>query len=125
MNDVYVKLLPSVKSELSYWRKKATHIPNTELRKQALLSLEYKKFHCHGGGIYAFLAGSQFKEAIRFIVAYQTISDYLDNLCDRSTSLDLLDFDQLHQSLLDIFTRDEPDNCYEYIYYNTHATSVD
>ena len=30
--------------------------------------------------------------AIKFIVAYQTISDYLDNLCDRSTSLDPDDF---------------------------------
>lgn len=114
MKDVYVKLLPSVKSELSYWRKKATHIPNTELRKQALLSLEYKKFHCHGGGIYAFLAGSQFKEAIRFIVAYQTISDYLDNLCDRSTSLDPRDFEQLHQSMLDVFTGEKTANYYTY-----------
>ena len=33
---------------------------------------------------------------MRFIVAYQTISDYLDNLCDRSTSLDPDDFRALH-----------------------------
>lgn len=114
MKDVYFKLLPSVRRELSHWRRQAERIPNSELRNQALLSLQYKKFHCHGGGVYAFLAGSHFNEAIRFIVAYQTISDYLDNLCDRSTSLDPLDFEQLHKSMLDIFTGEETDNYYEY-----------
>ncbi|MGL4521940.1 MAG: DUF2600 family protein, partial [Bacilli bacterium] len=34
-----------------------------------------------------------------FIVAYQTISDYLDNLCDRSTSQCPKDFDALHQAM--------------------------
>ena len=32
----------------------------------------------------ALLANEKYKEAIRFTVAYQTISDYLDNLCDRT-----------------------------------------
>ncbi|MNJ50708.1 Tetraprenyl-beta-curcumene synthase [compost metagenome] len=38
---------------------------------------------------------------IPLIVAFQTISDYLDNLCDRSTSMDEGDFRLLHQSMLD------------------------
>jgi len=50
------------------------------------------------------LAGEKYKEAIRFIVAYQTISDYLDNLCDRSTSSDPADFRALHESMLHALT---------------------
>ncbi|GAE46087.1 hypothetical protein JCM21738_2948 [Mesobacillus boroniphilus JCM 21738] len=46
-------------------------------------------------------AKKNYKKAIRFIVAYQTISDYLDNLCDRSTSLDPADFSALHESMAD------------------------
>ena len=48
----------------------------------------------------ALLANEHREECIRFIVAYQTISDYLDNLCDRSTSLDPNDFAALHESML-------------------------
>lgn len=44
------------------------------------------------------------REVIRFIVAYQTISDYLDNLCDRSTSLDPDDFAALHESMTQALT---------------------
>src|SRR5699024_7833990 len=47
------------------------------------------------------LAESGWKKAIQFIVAYQTISDYLDNLCDRSTSMDPADFRLLHESMTD------------------------
>ncbi len=50
------------------------------------------------------LAGRASRPAIRFIVAYQTISDYLDNLCDRSTSLDPSDFRALHESMLHALT---------------------
>src|SRR5690606_25900465 len=35
----------------------------------------------------------------RFIVAFQTISDYLDNLCDRTGCFDLARFRALHRAL--------------------------
>jgi tetraprenyl-beta-curcumene synthase len=101
MRQVYVKILPAVHQELSYWKKRASEIPNGELRKQALASIEHKTFHCEGGAILALLAGEDYKISIRFIVAYQTISDYLDNLCDRSTSLEAEDFAALHESMCD------------------------
>jgi tetraprenyl-beta-curcumene synthase len=51
-------------------------------------------------------------DAIRFIVAYQTMSDYLDNLCDRSTSRGPLD---LHGSMRHALLLDEPTtNCYRH-----------
>src|SRR5690606_17947989 len=97
------KIIPAVNEELHYWQTRAEKIPNPNLRKQALQSIEAKAFHARGGGIYAMLAKDKWREAITFIVAYQTISDYLDNLCDRSDSLDPIDFRSLHQSMLSIF----------------------
>ena len=104
MNDVYRKVFPIVHRELDDWKKKAEAIPNTELREQALASIEHKVFHCEGGGIMGLTALGSLEEAVRFIVAYQTISDYLDNLCDRSTSLDPKDFAALHESMKDALT---------------------
>lgn len=101
MKEVYRKILPIVHNELKYWKKRAEQIPNDELRKQALASIENKTFHCEGGAILSLLSKSNYKEVIKFIVAYQTISDYLDNLCDRSTSLDPDDFSCLHESMKD------------------------
>ncbi|WP_173918726.1 tetraprenyl-beta-curcumene synthase family protein [Halobacillus sp. Marseille-Q1614] len=104
MVKVYKDIFPRVHHELNYWKKKAECIPDLELRMQALASIDSKTFHCEGGGVYALLAGENLGEAVRFIVAYQTISDYLDNLCDRSTSMDPQDFRQLHQSMTDALT---------------------
>lgn len=108
MKRVYRDVFPVVYDELEYWKKRANEIPDKELRKQALASIESKSFHCEGGGILSLLAGASYKEALKFIVAYQTISDYLDNLCDRSTSLDPADFSALHESMTDALTVGNP-----------------
>lgn len=112
MKNVYTRIFPQVDRELGYWENRANAIPNAELRKQALDSLRDKKFHCQGGTVYSILAGPYWQEAVRFIVAYQTISDYLDNLCDRSTSLDPRDFRMLHESMRDALTPTEPIKSY-------------
>lgn len=104
MSKAYRKIFPCVHKELSYWKERAANIPDPELRKQALASIEHKTFHCEGGSIMALMARSHYSEAIRFIVAYQTISDYLDNLCDRSTSLNPADFAALHEAMRDALT---------------------
>jgi tetraprenyl-beta-curcumene synthase len=106
MLRTYLEVLPRVRKYLELWQQEAETIPNAELRKQALLSIENKAFHCEGGSIYGLLAQDQIEPTIRFIVAYQTICDYLDNLCDRSTSLDPRDFRTLHQACLDALTPD-------------------
>ncbi|TFB13809.1 tetraprenyl-beta-curcumene synthase family protein [Filobacillus milosensis] len=102
----YRNIFPSVREELYYWENYAHQIPNEELKQQALASIDTKTFHCEGGAIYACLANQRRKDAVRFIVAYQTISDYLDNLCDRSTSMNPDDFRALHDSMLDALCKD-------------------
>ena len=96
---IFLHVRPRVHEYLKQWIERAARIPSPELQKQALASIRSKTFHCEGGSIYGLLAGDQYAEAIRFIVAYQTISDYLDNLCDRSTSLNPDDFRILHASM--------------------------
>jgi tetraprenyl-beta-curcumene synthase len=113
MVKTYGVVLPTVHRFLRAWKEQARGIPDPELRRQALMSIETKTFHCEGGAIYGLLAGDMKVEAICFIVAYQTISDYLDNLCDRSTSQDPEDFRVLHQSMLHALTPGEkPQNYY-------------
>ena len=112
MSRVYRKVLPAVHQELAYWKSRAEKIPNPELRAQALASIEHKTFHCEGGAILALTAKGEYRKAIKFIVAYQTISDYLDNLCDRSTSLDPIDFAALHESMSDALVLHAEDKNY-------------
>ncbi|MFX3623700.1 MAG: tetraprenyl-beta-curcumene synthase family protein [Ectobacillus sp.] len=115
MASVYRNVMPYVHEELNGWKERAGRIPNEELRKQALASIAHKTFHCEGGSILALLAGEYWQECVRFIVAYQTISDYLDNLCDRSTSLDPVDFEMLHESMLHALKPGSmPENYYRY-----------
>ncbi len=101
MYRVYKYVLPGVERELKQLRQFAERIPDSELRQQALGSMAEKKFHCQGGGVYAAANLRQRHILIPLIVALQTISDYLDNLCDRSTSQDPADFRLLHQAMLD------------------------
>nr|WP_230415307.1 tetraprenyl-beta-curcumene synthase family protein [Paenibacillus allorhizosphaerae] len=108
MLRVYRYVLPEVREQLRYWRGKAETIPDPELRKQAIASMTSKQFHCEGGAVYAAAHLSMRHILIPLIVAFQTISDYLDNLCDRSTSLDPEDFRRLHQSMLDAVDPAEP-----------------
>jgi tetraprenyl-beta-curcumene synthase len=115
MNRVYRHILPGVRSELTGWRKRAEVIPDPELRAQAIASISTKEFHCQGGSVYAAAHLAQKEVLIALIVAFQTISDYLDNLCDRSTSLDPDDFRRLHQSMLDAVTPEaEPADYYAF-----------
>lgn len=93
------RVLPAVDRELAYWRQKANAIPDTELKKQALASLSAKRFHCQGGSIYALYTAEKAPEMIRFIVALQTISDYLDNLCDRVAGGNDTAFRTLHGAM--------------------------
>jgi tetraprenyl-beta-curcumene synthase len=108
MSRVYKYILPGVRAELAGWRKKAEAIPDRELRRQALNSINTKQFHCEGGAVYAAACLDQRHVLIPLIVALQTISDYLDNLCDRSTSLSADDFRLLHRSMLDAVTPGAP-----------------
>jgi tetraprenyl-beta-curcumene synthase len=111
----YRHVLPEARAQLEAWRTLAARIPDEELSTQALASINSKQFHCEGGSVYATADLANRHVLIPLIVAFQTISDYLDNLCDRSTSMDGQDFRQLHQSMLDAVDPSAvPASYYEY-----------
>lgn len=110
------KVFPMVLNELDYWSAKAELIPDWELRVQALSSIRSKRFHAQGGSVYALYQPTDLTGAVRFIVALQTISDYLDNLCDRAGVTDESAFTQLHLAMLDAVDPARPISDY-YCYY--------
>ncbi|WP_100405169.1 tetraprenyl-beta-curcumene synthase family protein [Bacillus solitudinis] len=112
---IYREVIPTVHFYFDQWKEKARDIPDVELRSQALDALERKAFHCEGGGVFGILAGDRNKELTQFMIAYQIICDYLDNLCDQSDSLDPNDFRALHNALLAAIDPERPlENYYEY-----------
>ena len=77
------------------------------LGEQARASIKDKTFHCQGASVYALCpylvrrGKDAQEEYARFAVALQTISDYLDNLCDRAEVYEERAFRTLHESFCD------------------------
>jgi len=82
-------ILRHVEKELDSWRKMLGKTPLTPMQTQALNSIRSKRFHCQGGAVFALLNPNARNNLLPFIVSFQTISDYLDNLCDRVSWDDL------------------------------------
>lgn len=109
-------VFPIVKQELIEWQRIAEQSPDSCLRQQASESIRLKAFHCQGGSIYALYPGVDRVEAVRFIVAYQTMSDYLDNLVDSLEVQDELAFSQLHLAMQEALNPNAKRSDY-YLYY--------
>ncbi len=102
------RTLPLVNRELSKWYRRIDGAPSEFLSKQGTLSIQHKKFHCQGGSVFAAWTPEYLHSLTRFIVAFQTMSDYLDNLCDRGNVFNPNSFSMLHQSMLDVFADRDP-----------------
>jgi len=109
-------VFPLVDMELEKWRQYAAGHCCPELAEQALASIRDKKFHCQGGSIYSLYNGVNTTGCVRLIVSLQTISDYLDNLCDRAGITDEAAFRQLHLAIFDALEPTTP-LCNYYKYY--------
>lgn len=92
--------LPQVKRELKGWRKVILGGEKKPLLELAKKSMDEKSFHCMGGGAIRELAEEQHRPLLTFIVAFQSISDYLDTLCDEGEIQNEETFRQLHRALL-------------------------
>jgi tetraprenyl-beta-curcumene synthase len=99
--ELPVRIHPVVARELARWTDRAMGIPDLELRRQALSGLEKKRFHCVGGAVLSLTCRAKMELLIRAIVAIQTVSDYLDNLCDRvDRQPDAGSFALLHEAMM-------------------------
>ncbi|HHV43798.1 MAG TPA: tetraprenyl-beta-curcumene synthase family protein [Firmicutes bacterium] len=101
LNRYIQYVMPRVRAELEGWLQTLTHCPAQELAHQARQSIALKEFHCLGGAAYTLGLSSDEEPLLRAIVSLQTISDYLDNLCDRMGFGDEQAFRNLHQAMLD------------------------
>ena len=105
LNRYIQYVMPRVRAELEGWLQTLTHCPAQELAHQARQSIALKEFHCLGGAAYTLGLSSDEEPLLRAIVSLQTISDYLDNLCDRMGFGDEQAFRNLHQAMLDAVGR--------------------
>ena len=112
VNNVF----PTVKSELDNWRLAAARHLEPRLAAAAQASIAEKSFHCLGGSIYALYPGVSTAAMIELIVAYQTISDYLDNLADSLGVQDERAFRRLHLAMTEALDPTVPISSY-YAYY--------
>lgn len=94
-------VLPQVAREMRGWEQSLTLHADWPLLQQALSSLSRKRFHAQGGSFYALYSSNsrRSKQLVTLIVALQTISDYLDNLCDRGGVYDEAAFRCLHRAV--------------------------
>lgn len=99
------RVFPLVEEELAAWRQAAGRAA-PELAVQALASIRDKRFHCLGGSVYSLYPDVNPHSCVRLVVALQTISDYLDNLCDRTGVTDEAAFRQLHLDMTDALDPD-------------------
>ena len=109
-------IFPEVDRQLDHWTEICENAGDSVLAEQALDSIEFKRFHAQGGSVYALYPHTDPESTVRFIVALQTISDYLDNLCDRTGLYDEAAFRQLHLAILDAVDPERSISDY-YIYY--------
>ncbi len=112
-------VLPQVSRELRKWEQGLTLDADWPLLQQALSSLSNKRFHAQGGSYYALYSfnHSHTRKVIALIVALQTMSDYLDNLCDRGGIFDEAAFRCLHQAMTAALTSGPPRNLDYYRFY--------
>lgn len=112
-------VFPRVEKELQGWKKLIDKASDQELRQQGLASIEKKRFHCQGGSVYTLIKGAD-QDTLSFIVALQTISDYLDNLCDRADCLDMAAFRQLHLAFTDALEPEGTEESRDYYRFYPH-----
>jgi tetraprenyl-beta-curcumene synthase len=117
-----LSLLPlwrAVEREVAQWEERARGIASPELRQDALASLDAKRFHCQGGAVYC-LATARRQACLRFVVAYQTLIDYLDNLVDGEGKGAYRDARSLHRAVTEALGEGRLGG-----YYRWHETAED
>ncbi|HEY9062897.1 MAG TPA: tetraprenyl-beta-curcumene synthase family protein [Pseudobacteroides sp.] len=98
------RVFPLVNKELHKIAGLCINSKDRILSDLALRSIQKKKFHAQGGSVYALYPKAHMDETVKFIVSFQTISDYLDNLCDSAGIYDEKAFRQLHYAMQDAVT---------------------
>lgn len=105
----YVKGLGEVARTLHPFEDRARAISSPDLRHQALSALSSKRFHAWGAAAAVLGVPKATQGAcLQAVLAIQTISDYLDNLVDRSRTRTVGEARRLHRAMVDALTPGAP-----------------
>ncbi len=109
----WLGVFPDACRELRAWRARAAEIPDPALRRLALRAHGEKRGNLEGAAAFAAFAQPAGRHAaVRAVVAYQTMFDYLDNLSEEPSRDPIADGRRLNRALLAAIVPGEPHDDY-------------
>jgi cytochrome P450 len=90
----------AVAREIEHWRALAQVIPDPPLREDALHALDNKRAHIDGAALYWTLATRRSTTALRALIAFEVVADYLDNTSERGAHVGMHNGFTLHAALI-------------------------
>lgn len=91
--------LRTVSREVDTWRRRASTVPDAQIREEALCSIDHKRDNAEGAGLFWTLTDQPNKRLLRLLATYQTIWDFLDNVSERGAAAGEANGHQLHLAL--------------------------
>jgi tetraprenyl-beta-curcumene synthase len=97
----WLSIYPQIRTEIHYWGKRASEIPDPHLRALALEAHRSKRGNIEGSAAFATFVPPAWRSAVaRTQIAFQTIYDYVDTLAEQPNDDPIHNAHQLHQALL-------------------------
>jgi tetraprenyl-beta-curcumene synthase len=104
--------LRTVSGETSRWRARATAIPDSPLRDDALKAIDYKRANIDGAALFWTLPRRRSVDLLRVLVAYEIMADFLDCTSERGAYEGAANGLRLHRALQDALDPQAPTNDY-------------
>jgi tetraprenyl-beta-curcumene synthase len=109
----WLGVFPDACREVRVWRARAHQIPDPTLRRLALQAHGEKRGNLEGAAAFAAFAQPAGRHAaVRAVVAYQTLFDYLDNLSEEPSENPIADGRRLNRALPAAIAPGEPHRDY-------------
>jgi len=98
--------LRAASREMRGWRRRAHMIPDGPIREDALETLQRKRTHIVGAGLFSILPGRRDPRLLRVLVGYEIILEFLDNAHERAA--EQVNGHQLHRALVEALDPSTP-----------------
>jgi tetraprenyl-beta-curcumene synthase len=93
-------VIPCVRREIRVWSAAARSIRDPTLRRHALETLEGERLNAEAAAVFGVLVARRRRAAaVRLMVAFQVLTDFIDTVSEQPTEAPLRDSLQLHRSL--------------------------
>lgn len=113
----WLEIFPLTRRERRHWRSRALAIPDTQLRRDAIFTLDTKWGHSEGAAAFAVLVPRTARhDFIRMAIAYQVMLDYLDTTSEHRVADPFANTMRLHGALAAALSLETP----RADYYATH-----